>query len=112
VVRIIDLVETQREICSDLMDLHLSSMSNRMNEVMKVLTMITLLFMPPTLVAGIYGMNFNTNVSQWNMPELNWPFGYIFALCLMLASALIVYSIAKLRGWLQDDEMQAPPQSQ
>jgi Mg2+ and Co2+ transporter CorA len=43
---------------------------------------------------------------------LNWPFGYIFSLCVMLASALIVYSIAKLRGWLQDDEIATPPQSQ
>jgi magnesium transporter len=103
-VRIIDLVETQRELCSDMMDLYLSSASNRMNEVMKVLTMITLLFMPPTLVAGIYGMNFNTQVSRWNMPELNWPFGYVFALTTMVVSALGVYSIAKGRGWLRNED--------
>lgn len=105
VVRIIDLVETQRELCSDLMDLFLSSVSNRMNEVMKVLTVITLLFMPPTLVAGIYGMNFNTQVSQWNMPELNWAFGYPWALCLMLVSALLVYSIAKQRNMMRSDDV-------
>lgn len=108
-VRIIDLVETQRELCSDMMDLYLSSTSNRMNEVMKVLTMITLLFMPPTLVAGIYGMNFNTQVSRWNMPELNWPFGYIFALSAMLVSAVGVYSFAKFRGWLRNEEVVTPP---
>jgi magnesium transporter len=103
VVRIIDLVETQREMCSDLMDLYLSSASNRMNEVMKVLTMITLLFMPPTLVAGIYGMNFDTNVSRWNMPELDWHYGYFFALALMAGSMIIVYGLVQWRGWLQDD---------
>lgn len=105
VVRIIDLIETQREICSDLMDLFLSSTSNRMNEVMKVLTTITLLFMPPTLVAGIYGMNFNTQISPYNMPELNWPYGYFFSLLVMLSSALIVLSFARWRGWLRSDEV-------
>jgi magnesium transporter len=114
VVRIIDLVETQRELCSDLMDLFLSSMSNRMNEVMKVLTTITLLFMPPTLVAGVYGMNFNTQLSPWNMPELNWYYGYAWALGLMLVSAVAVFSWAKARGWLRSDDVQtdaatAPP---
>jgi magnesium transporter len=104
-VRIIDLVETQRELCSDMMDLYLSSASNRMNEVMKVLTMITLLFMPPTLVAGIYGMNFNTQISKYNMPELNWHFGYFFALAVMFVSAIGVFAFAKGRGWLHNEEI-------
>ncbi len=103
VIRIIDLVEQQREMCSDLMDLYLSSASNRMNEVMKVLTMITLIFMPPTLVAGIYGMNFNNQISPFNMPELNWKFGYEYALALMVFSALLVWGLARLRGWSQDE---------
>src|SRR5262249_49686971 len=55
-VRIIDLVETCREVCSDLMDLYLSSISNRMNEIMKVLTIISTLFIPMTFIVGIYGM--------------------------------------------------------
>jgi len=109
VIRIIDLVEQQREMCTDLMDLYLSSASNRMNEVMKVLTMITLIFMPPTLVAGIYGMNFNTEISKWNMPELNWIFGYEFALALMFLSAIVVWAIARLRGWMQDADLRADP---
>lgn len=75
-VQIIDLVETYRELGSDLTDLYLSSQGNRMNEIMKVLTIIATLFMPLSFVVGIYGMNFNTDVSPWNMPELNSPYGY------------------------------------
>jgi magnesium transporter len=82
-MRLIDLIETQRDICSDLMDLYLSSVSNRMNEIMKTLTIVTLLFMPPTLVAGIYGMNFQ-------IPEYKWPHGYVYAIVIMGTSALLV----------------------
>jgi magnesium transporter len=96
-MRLIDLVETQREECSDLMDLYLSSVSNRMNEIMKVLTIVTLLFMPPTLVAGIYGMNFQ------NMPELKWPHGYLYAIGIMLVSSALMGLWARKRGWLNDD---------
>lgn len=108
VVRIIDLVETQRELCSDLMDLYLSSTSNKLNEVMRVLTMITLLFMPPTLVAGIYGMNFNTELSPFNMPELNWTYGYFFSLALMAFSAAVVWGLAQWRGSFRDNSIVEP----
>jgi magnesium transporter len=103
VIRVIDLVEAQREMCSDLMDLYHSTVSNRMNEVIKVLTTITLLFMPPTLIAGIYGMNFDTKISHLNMPELTWPFGYMFAIGLMLVSAIGVWSYGRHHGWLAAD---------
>jgi magnesium transporter len=99
-VRIIDFIETYRELAADLMDVYLSSLSNRMNEVMKVLTIITTLFVPPTLIAGIYGMNFNTEVSPYNMPELNWFFGYPFALFLMLALTSGVVILLWYKGWL------------
>lgn len=99
-VRIIDFIETYRELAADLMDIYLSSLSNRMNEVMKLLTIITTLFVPPTLVAGIYGMNFNTEISKWNMPELNWFFGYPFALGLMLFMTLGVVGLLWYKGWL------------
>jgi len=99
-VRIIDFVETYRELAADLMDVYLSSLSNRMNEVMKVLTIITTLFVPPTLIAGIYGMNFNTEVSRYNMPELNWYYGYPMALILMLAVSLGVVGLLWYKGWL------------
>jgi magnesium transporter len=95
-VRIMDLVETQREMCSDLMDLYLSSVSNKMNEIIKVLTIVTLIFMPPTLVAGIYGMNLK-------IPETEWRYGYAWALILMVVSAAIVWVWAHRAGWLNDE---------
>lgn len=109
-VRIIDFIETYRELAADLMDVYLSSLSNRMNEVMKVLTIITTLFVPPTLVAGIYGMNFNTEISNWNMPELNWYFGYQFALALMFAMTLAVVGLLWYKGWLSVFGHREPPE--
>ncbi len=99
VIQIIDLVEAYREFASDLTDLYLSSISYRMNEIMKVLTIISTIFIPLSFVAGVYGMNFNT---RWplNMPELNWPFGYFFALGLMLAVALTLLGYFRRRDWL------------
>ncbi len=76
ILRILDLLETQREMVSDVTDLHLSSISNRMNEIMKVMTIVTTVFVPLNFVAGVYGMNFNTEKSPYNMPELNWYYGY------------------------------------
>lgn len=99
-VRIIDFIETYRELAADLMDVYLSSLSNRMNEVMKVLTIITTLFVPPTLIAGIYGMNFNTEISRYNMPELNWYYGYPFALLLMFVLTFAVVLLLWYKGWL------------
>ncbi|HEY9753856.1 MAG TPA: magnesium/cobalt transporter CorA [Oculatellaceae cyanobacterium] len=93
-VQLIDFCETYRELAADLMDVYLSSISNRMNEVMKVLTIITTIFVPPGLIAGIYGMNFR------NMPELNWRYGYPFALCLMLVLALTTLAFFWWKGWL------------
>lgn len=100
VVIIIDLIETYRELGSSLMDVYLSSSSNRMNEVMKVLTIISTIFMPPTFIAGIYGMNFNPEVSPFNMPELGWRFGYVYALTLMAVLFLVTLSIFLSKGWL------------
>ena len=99
-VQIIELVESYRELCADLRDIYLSSMSNRMNEIMKLLTVISTIFIPLNFVAGVYGMNFDPNVSPLNMPELEWYFGYPFALTLMLliAGSLILFFHRK--GWL------------
>ncbi len=101
-VQLIDVVETYRELAADLMDVYLSSISNRMNEVMKVLTIITTIFVPPGLVAAVYGMNFRQDKSPLNMPELSWYFGYPFALTLMLALALVTLSFFWWKGWLGD----------
>ena len=92
-IQIIDTIESFRDIVSGTLDIYLSSVSNRMNEVMKVLTIIATIFIPITFVAGIYGMNFNTGKSPFNMPELNWPFGYIFAWAIMLSivAGMVIY---------------------
>lgn len=102
VVRMLEQIETDAILCSDLMNVHLTSVNNRMSEVMKVLTIITTLFIPPTLIAGIYGMNFNPDKSPWNMPELNWFFGYPFSLVLMglVVGGLLFFLHHK--GWLAD----------
>lgn len=99
-VQIIDLVETYRELCSDLTDLYLSSLSNRMNEVMKVLTIIATIFMPLGFITGLYGMNFHTDLSPWNMPELHWRYGYPFALGLMAMTVLAMLWYFRRKGWI------------
>jgi magnesium transporter len=111
-VRIIDLVETHREVCSDLMDLYLSSVSNRMNEVMKVLTVISTLFIPLTFIVGVYGMNFNTQASSLNMPELNWPFGYPLVIAIMAVITIGQFMFFRRKGWIgggRNDEPPKPP---
>ena len=95
-----DLVAAHRDAATDLMGAYLSSMSNRLNEVMKVLTIIASIFIPLSVVTGIYGMNFNTQASRFNMPELNWAMGYPAALGLMgLIAAGLLYYFRKKR-WL------------
>ena len=98
-VQIIDLVETYREMGADLTDLYLSSLSNRMNEVMRVLTVIATLFMPLSFIVGLYGMNFDTT-SPWNMPELQWPFGYPLVLTLLAIVSGSMLAYFHRRGWL------------
>ncbi len=99
-VELIDLIETYRELGADLMDVYLSSISNRMNEVMKVLTIIATVFAPPTLIAAIYGMNFNSAISPYNMPETNWYYGYPFILAVMLLGSISVLAFLWWKGWL------------
>jgi magnesium transporter len=99
-VQILDLLETYRELGSDLIDMYLSMVSNRTNEIMRVLTVISVVFIPLTFIAGVYGMNFDTEKSLWNMPELKWYFGYPFALLLMLMVALGQMIFFRRRGWL------------
>lgn len=100
VVQIIDVTETYREVCADLREFYFSFINHRANEVMRLLTIIATIFIPLSFIASVYGMNFDTNVSRWNMPELEWAFGYPFALGLMaiLAGGLLVYFWRK--GWL------------
>lgn len=99
---LLDTLETYRDLANNLMEVYLSSISNRLNQVMKLLAILSTVFMPLTLIAGIYGMNFNTQTSRWNMPELNWPYGYPFVLGLMLAIAAALLWLFWQRGWFED----------
>jgi magnesium transporter len=99
-IQVIDIIETFRDMASGMLDMYLSSLSNRMNEVMKVLTIIATIFIPLTFVAGLYGMNFNTEVSPWNMPELRWHFGYPAVLLVMAAVAAGMLYFFKRKRWL------------
>ncbi|MBD2385456.1 magnesium/cobalt transporter CorA [Cylindrospermum sp. FACHB-282] len=101
-VQVMDMVETYRELASGLMDVYLSAVSNKMNEIMKVLTVVSSIFIPLTFVAGIYGMNFNTEKSPYNMPELNWYWGYPICLSLMAVIALGLLFFFWRRGWLSN----------
>lgn len=107
-IQVLDLVDSWREIGSSLMDLHLSAVGQRTNETMRLLTVISVLFMPMSLIAGLYGMNFERSASPWNMPELGWAFGYPFALGLMSLSALAFLAFFRRRGFLHaaDDTFQ------
>ena len=98
-IQVMDTVETFRDLVSGMLDTYLSSVSNRMNEVMKVLTIIATIFIPLTFIAGIYGMNFNPESSPWNMPELNWGFGYLTAIGLMILVALSMVFYFKNKKW-------------
>ena len=99
-VRTVELIESSREILASLVDVHLSTVNNSMNEVMRVLTIIATFFLPLTFIVGIYGMNFNPAASPLNMPELNWFFGYPFAWALMLGTAGVMYFYFRRKGWL------------
>jgi magnesium transporter len=100
-VRVLDIVETDREVAGGLMDIYLSSLSNKMNEVMKVLTIIATIFIPLTFIAGIYGMNFQV------MPELKWRFGYLAVWIVMIVLGVIMLVLFRRVGWLggTDDEL-------
>ena len=93
IIQVIDMVETFRDILGGIHDTYLSSVSNRMNEIMKVLTIISTIFIPMTFIAGVYGMNFE------HMPELKWPFGYYLIWGVMITVALSLVSFFKRRKW-------------
>ncbi|OGL90878.1 magnesium and cobalt transport protein CorA [Candidatus Uhrbacteria bacterium RIFCSPLOWO2_02_FULL_54_37] len=94
IYRIYDLSESFRDLLSGALDAYLSSLSNRMNEIMKVLTIITTILLPLSLIAGIYGMNFRY------MPELSRPWGYPFVLLLMVLIAFGMVRFFKRKGWM------------
>jgi len=93
-IQIIDTVENFRDILGGMMDLYLSSISNKMNEIMKVLTIISTIFIPITFIAGVYGMNFLF------MPELQSPLGYPITWIVMIIIAIILLFFFKRKKWL------------
>lgn len=93
-IQIIDTIESYRDLMAGLLDLYLTMISNRMNEVMKVLTIIATIFIPITFIAGVYGMNFKY------MPELEWPRGYGMVWGIMLVMALVMLIYFKRKKWL------------
>ncbi|MBP5976696.1 magnesium/cobalt transporter CorA [Brasilonema sp. CT11] len=101
-VQVMDMLETYRELATGLMDVYLSAVSNKMNEVMKFLTVISSIFIPLTFLAGIYGMNFSTEKSPLNMPELNWYWGYPMCLALMAVIAFVQVLFFWRRGWFKN----------
>lgn len=97
---VLDLVDSYRDMSVAVMELLISSQNKQLNEAMRVLTMIATIFIPLSFVTGIYGMNFDTAHSPWNMPELGWRYGYpaILLTLLALGSGMVVYF--KRKGWL------------
>jgi len=93
-IQVVETIEIFREMASNIMDLYLSNLSNRMNEVMKVLTIIATIFIPLTFIAGIYGMNFE------RMPELHWNWGYPLVWTIMLVVAGILILFFRKKKWL------------
>jgi magnesium transporter len=94
VIHVIDSVDIYRETISGMLDMYLSSVSNRLNQVMKVLTVIATIFMPLTFLVGLYGMNFK------HMPELEWRYGYPAVLGIMVAIVAVMLLVFKRRKWM------------
>lgn len=99
-VQIMDLLETYRDMTASMLDVYLSSISYRLNDVMRVLTVIATIFIPLTFIVGVYGMNFSVNPnSPWAMPELYWYYGYPVLWLIMLTVAGGMIFFFRRRGW-------------
>jgi len=94
------MLETYREMAGSLVDEYISSVSNRMNEIMKVLTIMASIFIPLTFIAGVYGMNFDHQASPYNMPELYAQYGYPAVLIVMAATAGGLVWYFRKKKWL------------
>jgi magnesium transporter len=93
-IQVIDNIETFRDMLSGMLDIYLSGISNRMNEIMKVLTIMATLFIPLTFIVGLYGMNFKY------MPELEWRWGYPLVLLFMVSVAIIMLFYFRKKKWI------------
>ncbi len=99
-VQIMDILESYRDMTAGMLDVYLSSISHRLNDIMRILTVFATLFIPLTFLTGIYGMNFDRGVSPWNMPELGWYYGYPFFWLLVLGIASGLLAFFKYKKWL------------
>ncbi len=92
-IQILEMIESYREMASSTHEVYLSTVSFRLNEVMRFLTVISTLFIPPTFIVGVYGMNFRESASPWNMPELSWYFGYplVWGVIVIMVGLMLAY---------------------
>lgn len=99
-LQIVEVCESYRELTASLVDVHLSMVAQRTNEIMRVLTVVSAIFVPMTFVAGVYGMNFDTS-QPWNLPELGWEYGYVafWGVCLFVCATLVL--VFRRLGWLR-----------
>jgi len=98
-IQVIDTIETFRDMISGMLDIYMSSISNKMNEIMKVLTIFAAIFIPLTFIVGVYGMNFDRKF-LFNMPELSWQFGYLFVWGIMIALVIVMLGYFKHKKWI------------
>ena len=99
-VHFIELLEAYRDMSASMLDVYLSRASQRLNENMRVLTVISTIFMPLTFITSLYGMNFDRSAGPWNMPELGWPYGYLFVWGVMLGLVMGMLAFFRRRKWL------------
>lgn len=105
-IQMLDIVESYKEVTSSLMDVYLSSVSHKLNQVMKVLTIISTIFIPLTFIVGLYGMNFQSVNHEtgeklpWNMPELYSPYGYVGVMVLMVVIVVAQLYFFYKKGWI------------
>jgi magnesium transporter len=100
IVSVIDLLETHREVATSLVEVYLSLVSNRLNDVMRVLTVISTLFIPPTFLVGVYGMNFDRAAGPLSMPELGWPYGYVGVVVIIVLSMVGMGIYFRRKRWI------------
>jgi magnesium transporter len=103
-LRVQDITEGYRDLVASALDAYLSVQSNRMNEIVKALTLMSTVMLPLSFIAGVYGMNFKSEQSPYNMPELGWSFGYPYVLALMAVVAGGILLWFRRKGWIGDRE--------
>lgn len=98
-IAILELLETYREMTASMLEVYLSSLSHKLNEVMRVLTIISTLFIPPTFLVGLYGMNFDRTAGSLSMPELSWPLGYVMVWLVIVAMTAGMLIYFRRKNW-------------